>query len=295
METIQLKDGRILAYESFGDGHGVPVVSSHGLSDSRLIRNPDDELTASLGVRWIAVDQPGVGDSSPKRNRTLRDWAIDVEQLVDALGIEKFAVAGHSGGGPHALAIASFLSHRVTHGVLAAPVAPFNMTNFSQMLPVKSMGLLFKLKRPRFVLRSLLGLTAWWANRSIGAYTDSVAAMDRTDRNTDTFRTDSPLRAMFETSFSAGFKQGGEGLIEMFEALWDWGFTLSDVRAHFEIFHGEFDNALSPKMSEAIVASLPDASFNLWKNTGHYGFVERTFWTEFLIAAAKPPADRASN
>ncbi|MCG8517979.1 MAG: alpha/beta hydrolase [Pseudomonadales bacterium] len=291
MEMIQLKDGRILAYESFGDENGVPVFFSHGLSDSRLIRNPDDELTASLCARWITVDQPGVGGSSPKRNRTLRDWAFDIEQLADALGIDKFAVAGHSGGGPHALAIASFLSHRVTHGVLAAPIAPFSMTGFSQMLPVKSLGLLYKLKRPRFILRGLLNLTGWWANRNIGAYIDSVATMDRTDQNTDTFRTDPALRAMFEKSFSEGFKQGGEGLIEMVEALWNWGFTLADVHAHFELFHGDLDNALSPKMGEAIVASMPDANFNLWKNTGHYGFVERTFWTEFIKAAVKSPSD----
>ena len=66
MRTLVLADDRTLAYDLYGDPDGVPVIFSHGFSDSRLIRNPDDELTASLGVRMIAADQPGVGGSSTR-------------------------------------------------------------------------------------------------------------------------------------------------------------------------------------------------------------------------------------
>ncbi|CAA9545040.1 MAG: Hydrolase, alpha/beta fold family [uncultured Thermomicrobiales bacterium] len=39
--------------------------------------------------------------------------AVRVSTIVDALGIERFAVMGHSGGGPHALACAALLPERV--------------------------------------------------------------------------------------------------------------------------------------------------------------------------------------
>jgi pimeloyl-ACP methyl ester carboxylesterase len=60
-EAMTLADGRALTYDVDGDPEGVPVIFSHGFSDSHVTRNSDGALTASLGVRWIAADQPGVG------------------------------------------------------------------------------------------------------------------------------------------------------------------------------------------------------------------------------------------
>jgi len=97
LESIKLSDGRDLAFDVYGDPNGTPVIFNHGLSDSRLIRNPDESLTVSLGVRVIAADQPGVGGSSPQKDRKMVDWGKDMEELADSFGLGKFAVAGHSG------------------------------------------------------------------------------------------------------------------------------------------------------------------------------------------------------
>ena len=51
---------RKLGYAEFGDPAGQPVVFLHGWCGSRLTRHPDDQLTASLRVRLITVDRPGV-------------------------------------------------------------------------------------------------------------------------------------------------------------------------------------------------------------------------------------------
>ena len=61
MARLELDDGRGVAYESWGDPNGRPVVFAHGTGDSRLARHPDDGLTASLGVRLVTVDRPGQG------------------------------------------------------------------------------------------------------------------------------------------------------------------------------------------------------------------------------------------
>jgi pimeloyl-ACP methyl ester carboxylesterase len=64
-------------------------------------------------VRVIAPDRPGMGTSTFEPARRLTDWADDVRQLADSVGLPRFVLAGFSGGGPHALAVAHGLPDRV--------------------------------------------------------------------------------------------------------------------------------------------------------------------------------------
>ena len=52
--------------------------------------------------------------------------ATYVAAVADALGIDQFAVVGHSGGGPHALACGALLPQRVRAVVSIAGLAPFD-------------------------------------------------------------------------------------------------------------------------------------------------------------------------
>ena len=71
MNTLILKDGRLLAFEQFGTLNGIPVIHQHGFGDSRLARHPDNKLTIEAGVRLITVDRPGYGESSPEPDKIL--------------------------------------------------------------------------------------------------------------------------------------------------------------------------------------------------------------------------------
>ncbi|NEE56132.1 alpha/beta hydrolase, partial [Streptomyces sp. SID8455] len=66
-----------------------------------------------LSVRWVSYDRPGYGGSSPLPGRDIASAAADVRAIADALAIGRFAVLGHSGGGPHALACGALLPDRV--------------------------------------------------------------------------------------------------------------------------------------------------------------------------------------
>ena len=99
--SITLRDGRRLSYLEFGALDGEPVLFFHGTPGSRLFYHPDESILINLGIRLITVDRPGYGRSDPKPNRTYLDWPDDVEQLVTKLKLDRFAIAGHSGGGPH--------------------------------------------------------------------------------------------------------------------------------------------------------------------------------------------------
>jgi pimeloyl-ACP methyl ester carboxylesterase len=284
MQTMQLADGRTLAYEDYGDPKGAPVVFTHGFGDSRLIRNPDDELTASFGVRVVAPDQPGVGGSSPKPGRKIADWGSDVEELADHLGFGEFAVAGHSGGGPHTLSVAWHLPERVTRGVLASPVGDFDDSFMRKQLVNRDLKLIAKIHRLHHLLR--------WANKSeakkvlkdVPSYVETVAEDDPSDA--DTFLANPAQREMFEASFAQGVGQEGEGTYEMTLALWDWGFGVDDVQQPFEVFYGDADDIISPEMPKRVAEELPNGEGHVWPGAGHYGFVDRERWTQFLGAVA---------
>ena len=109
---LGLPDGRTLAYDDVGDPAGTPVIYLHGTPDCRLARHPDDELAAALGVRLVAIDRPGCGQSSPHPAGTVGSFADDVWVLIDALRLDRVAVLAWSGGAVYAL------------GVGAHPTAP---------------------------------------------------------------------------------------------------------------------------------------------------------------------------
>ena len=124
--THTLVDGRRLAYDDTGDPAGTPVVYLHGCPDCRLTRHPDDSVATRAGVRLIAVDRPGYGNSDPEDGGDDNSLASDVIALVDALDIDQFAVLGWSSGAPGALALAAAHPDRVLVVGVAAGQVPID-------------------------------------------------------------------------------------------------------------------------------------------------------------------------
>jgi pimeloyl-ACP methyl ester carboxylesterase len=56
---------------------------------------------------------PGYGGSDPLPGRTVAAAAADTSAIADALGVDRFAVEGGSGGGPHAFACGALPGERV--------------------------------------------------------------------------------------------------------------------------------------------------------------------------------------
>jgi pimeloyl-ACP methyl ester carboxylesterase len=119
---VRVAGRRQLAYTDLGDPDGACAFFFHGAPMSRLHLVGLDDAFAARGIRVVAPDRPGYGRSSPQRGRALADWPADVAALADALGIERFLVAGHSSGGPYAVACAAELRERVVAGVVLAGV-----------------------------------------------------------------------------------------------------------------------------------------------------------------------------
>ena len=107
-----------------GDPDGIPVVLLHGLSDSR---HSWDLALAHFpqSVRAIAVSQRGHGDSARPEGYRVRDFSADVLALLDARGIERAVIAGHSMGSTIARRFAADHPDRVRGLVLIGSFATF--------------------------------------------------------------------------------------------------------------------------------------------------------------------------
>src|SRR5581483_11598707 len=116
-QTIELADGRTLCFAHYGARDGRPVLYSHGAGSSRLEGAVYDAEARAAGVRIIAVDRPGCGQSSPKAHRSYTSNADDLCELADKLGIARFVVAGMSNGGAYTMAAALRLRDRVTAAI----------------------------------------------------------------------------------------------------------------------------------------------------------------------------------
>ena len=93
-DVLRLADGRTVSYTDCGRTDGPAVVYFHGTGSCRLDQVHLDELFSEIGVRLVAADRSGIGESSLRPGRTLADSARDTAELTDALGIDAFAVVG---------------------------------------------------------------------------------------------------------------------------------------------------------------------------------------------------------
>ncbi len=103
-------------------GSGPPVVLLHGLfGNARNFGSVQRALTPLFRV--VAMDARNHGGSPHAPGMRYADLAGDVVETLDALGIERAAVIGHSMGGKTAMTLALTAGDRVGR-VLVADIAP---------------------------------------------------------------------------------------------------------------------------------------------------------------------------
>jgi 3-oxoadipate enol-lactonase len=106
-------DGLTLAYEDTGNA-GPCVLFLHGLGGSVNAWLAQLEACRGRGWRGVAYDQRGAGRSDkPQGPYSVELWAEDAVRVLDALGIERAALVGHSVGCMVAEHAAARLGERV--------------------------------------------------------------------------------------------------------------------------------------------------------------------------------------
>lgn len=111
-----------------GPDSGIPVLFIHGNASSATFWE-ETMLALPEGYRGIAPDQRGYGDADRSEKidatRGLRDLSDDALALLDALGIARAHVVGHSLGGGVVWQLMMDAPERIWTVTQVAPASPF--------------------------------------------------------------------------------------------------------------------------------------------------------------------------
>lgn len=111
-------------------GEGRPILMIHGLGGSlHHLRRPLMEAFGD-GYRLIALDRAGSGYSTrdPSWQGSLKEQAQGIADFIDALGLERPMLVGHSLGGAVALATALDHPDKIAGLALISPLTRFEPT-----------------------------------------------------------------------------------------------------------------------------------------------------------------------
>jgi pimeloyl-ACP methyl ester carboxylesterase len=271
---LHLPDARVLSWGEYGAPGGLPCFFFHGQPGSRIQARLLDVSATRQGVRVIAPDRPGYGFSSAAPRRRLLDWPRDVTAVADALGVDRFAVAGISSGGPHALACAYRLPERVTTAVLLSSPAPPGLAPprpFQSRLERLAASALRRSRALEVISSRVLlwraGVQPFdaWFERGLNRVVERMPGPDR-----EIVHREDVWRVMIDDAHE-NLRQGLAGTVSDERAVEeDWGFAPEQVRGHVELWHGDADTQVTSAEGKALAAHLPDATLHLHPTGGHY-------------------------
>jgi branched-chain amino acid transport system permease protein len=125
MPTVQLSDFE-MHYVERGQGDETLVLVAGFISTQRWWRPILERLPA--GFRAYALDMRAAGGSEQiESGHTVARYAADVHEFVEAMGLSRFVLVGHSMGGGVAMQYALDHQDRLKALMLVNPLAPYGM------------------------------------------------------------------------------------------------------------------------------------------------------------------------
>jgi len=253
--SIALPNGESLAYIDMGKRSGPAVVLIHGYTDNARDWVP---MLPYLSKRYrlILVDIRGHGASSkPECCYTRLDFAYDIKLLLDALGVRKADIVGHSLGSIIAQTFAEYWPERTAHVVLISstggmpPDRPKKAPQFDFAAEIR------KLKEP--IEPDSPFMIAWW---------DSPTPVDpdfiRRQRKD---AAGIPLRVWLAVLDQA---------LPSNNAFGDLQSTLPRLKAPTLLIWGNNDPIMEEDVRQSLRDALPKAQVKVFEGLGHNPFWE---------------------
>jgi pimeloyl-ACP methyl ester carboxylesterase len=264
---LALRGGRTIAYTDIGAPSGPCVLFFHGAPSSRLRLAYLEPALRSDGVRVISPDRPGYGRSSPQPGRSLSDWPADVAALADAVGCERFVVAGHSSGGAYAVACAAYLQGRVSAGMLLGGVTDMGWPAAWEGY-LEDEAALMRLAGEEAVKEACVRRYGADGSRFLTA---SNWEMPEADLQ---LYADEVTAQLLGKARAEAFRQGVEGYAQdMVVQGRPWPFDAAAITAPFHVLHGERDTLLPLAHSRHTAALIPGANLEVLPGHGHFSIL----------------------
>jgi non-heme chloroperoxidase len=246
LANVQLSTGIRMHYAEQGHPEGHPLILLHGLSDSwfsysRVL----PALARSFHV--YALDQRGHGDSErPAGGYAMSTMAADVVAFMDAVGLPKAAVVGHSMGSIVAIEMA-----------LAAP--------------------------ERLAALVLTGANTSWNAPEIVAFQQVIDSLE--DPIAAEFVREFQASTAFEPLPDAFMERVVAESLKLPAQVWrgalagsiaaDYSGQLDTIRTRTLVIGGEEDAYCPQDNQRALAASIPNATLKLYPQLGHCPHWER--------------------
>jgi len=258
--------GRTLAVEDAGDRGGRPVMVHVGTPGGRRLYGPRTLADAEhRQLRLISYDRPGYGGSTAQPGRSTADCAGDVRVICEALGIERLAMWGLSGGGPHVLACAALLPDLVTAVASLASLAPYDaggldwLSGFSPDA-VEEVRLMFG---DHAAARTLFEQD----RDKMLAPPPAQVALDMQARSPGV---DLALLTDEAISIQLALAPGIEGSWDdCVSQITPWGFEVTQIPVPVLLLHGRLDTAVPFSHGEWLASRIPGAEAWFFDDEGH--------------------------
>ncbi|MQX98057.1 alpha/beta fold hydrolase [Sinorhizobium medicae] len=269
---IRVSEERYVRGYDVGPTDAPPVIRLHGTPGSGLNGIVNYVATAPIFCRLIALDRQGYGGSTPAPGRKVKDIAELVGVVMDHLLIERAAVFGASGGGPHALATAALLPDRISRVASLAGIGP-------------SFGPGFNYADNQVPLMQEEMLMARAGRDASRDYYRRVIARDDDPEIAAGLYCENDLRVgRFVTEVYGGIRKHIESRLglndqsySVEEAYLDdfhsftapWEFDLASISVPVRIYHGLADIMVPPAHSRWLQSQIPNAELELFPKLGH--------------------------
>ena len=260
--TVTLSDGRKVGLARSTAPARQPVLYFHGILGSRL----EAFVGGATHHEVIAFDRPGYGMSDPLPRPSFAAFAMDVEAVLDRLGIERCVVFGGSAGAPYALATAVRLGKRVAELFLVGGVAHARMVRTAGV-PMRWLVDFAEndVLRERIVpgLQELLKnpvVTKTWLQMSVTAEGQVMPSAAATQL----------LANRLSESWLEGLSAGDEGVQTDLRLLTNpWDFDHTALRCPVRIVHGGRDGVVPIEHARWYVRHLPGARLKIMPRHHH--------------------------
>jgi pimeloyl-ACP methyl ester carboxylesterase len=242
-------------------GRGRPVVLLHGYGESLVAwRGVFDRLARGADV--IAIDLPGFGLSAkPSSGYATDSLALTVIRVLDALGVSRASLVGHSLGGAIAAAVALRDSTRVDRLVLIDAA----LVGVPAALPDSS------------------GIGSDASRKAITSY--EAMRTRFTPPHDPNWLAEDPADAAYLPAGDAAYRTSLASVLTEFDFAWLTRARADQLRLPTLILWGEYDTVFPLSSGRLLAAALPAARFEVIPRAWHRPHVERPGPTGDLVAS----------